>query len=49
MIMKRTVLTMLAGLACMTVAFAQTSEERIPAKGFARHISSPRVYPQGCR
>lgn len=33
--MKRTVMTMIAGLACMVAAFAQTSQERIPAKGFA--------------
>ena len=33
--MKRTVMTMIAGLACITTAFAQISEERVPAKGFA--------------
>lgn len=33
--MKRTVMTMIAGLACITTAFAQMSEERVPAKGFA--------------
>ena len=33
--MKRTVMTMIAGLACITAAFAQISEERVPAKGFA--------------
>lgn len=33
--MKRTVMTMIAGLACIATAFAQMSEERVPAKGFA--------------
>ena len=33
--MIRTVMTMIAGLACITAAFAQISEERVPAKGFA--------------
>lgn len=45
MIMKRTVLTMLAGLACMTAAFAQTSEERIPAKGFALFSAKDTFHP----
>lgn len=43
--MKRTVLTMLAGLACMTAAFAQTSEERIPAKGFALFSAKDTFHP----
>lgn len=33
--MKRTVMTMIAGLACIATTFAQMSEERVPAKGFA--------------
>lgn len=33
--MKRTVMTMIVGLACIATAFAQMSEERVPAKEFA--------------
>lgn len=32
--MKRTVMTMIAGLACIATAFAQMSEGRVPAKGY---------------
>lgn len=39
MIMKRTIITMMAALALTTTAVAQTSEERIPAKGFAMFFS----------
>lgn len=33
--MKRIVMIMITGLACIATAFAQTSEERVPTKGFA--------------
>lgn len=33
--MKRTVITMIAGLVCITTAFVQMSEKRVSAKGFA--------------